>query len=127
MMTAVATGGPWIQDVDREYQDRRRVVRGLLRQLGLEDPNPHVDLWAWYGKWSRDLGTYAQRRSYIRELFQPLLERLDQLDDETVGSGLPRTDEPTGWAAVDGQVAQLRPRRAILATPEDGQACAATS
>lgn len=37
MMTAVATGGPRIQDVDREYQDRRRRIRALLRQLGLED------------------------------------------------------------------------------------------
>lgn len=121
MMTAVATGGPSIQDVDREYQDRRRRVRALLRQLGLEDPNPHLDLWAWYGKWSREFGTYAERRSYVREMYRPLLEGIDERSKGAVGSELPGSELP-GRPAVDGQVTQLGIRLASAATPEDQQA-----
>jgi hypothetical protein len=121
MMTAVATGGPRIQEVDGQYTERRRRIRTLLRQLGLEDPNPHVDLWAWYGKWSRDFATYVQRRAYIRSLFAPLLQQIDDLEADTVGTQLPGSEE-TGWAAVDGQVAQLRVRLASCETGEDAQA-----
>ena len=121
MMTAVATGGPRIQEVDRQYQERRRKIRALLRQLGLEDPNPHVDLWAWYGKWSRDFGTYAERRSYIRDLFHPLLERLDRLEEDFIGGDLPGSDNLRAWRQY-GQVAQLRVRLATAASPEDAQA-----
>jgi hypothetical protein len=121
MMTAVATGGPRIQEVDREYQERRRRIRRLLQQLGLEDPNPHVDLWAWYGKWSRDLGTYQSRRDYIRDLFAPLLGAIDQLENRSVGTELPGSEE-TGWPAVDGQIAQLRIRLSTGETSEDAQA-----
>ena len=121
VMTAVATGGPRIQDADAEYRKRRSRIRRLTDQFGLEDPNPHPDLWAWYGKWSRDLGTYAERRSYVRRLFAPLLQRIDDLQSDSLGSGLAET-EVTGWDAVDGQVAQLRIRLASCATSEDAQA-----
>jgi hypothetical protein len=121
MMTAVATGGPRIQEVDDEYRERRKRVRALLRELGLEDPNPHVDLWAWYGKWSRDLPTYLERRVYVRDTFQPLLDAITELETDTVGTDLPGLDL-NGWPAVTGQTAQLRIRLASCTTSEDAQA-----
>lgn len=120
-MTSVATGGPSIKYVDGEYRERRKRIRSLLGDLGLEDPNPHVDLWAWYGKWSRDLKTYQARRDHIREMFNPLLKSIEDLQTQPLGSGLPEA-ETTGWDAVDGQVAQLRIRLAKSETSEDFQA-----
>jgi hypothetical protein len=121
LMTAVATGGPRIDFVNHEYVQRREQIRELLEKLGLEDPNPYPDLWVWYGKWSRDLPTYQGRRAYLRTLFAPLYAAMEGLKRERVGSELPES-EVTGWAAVDGQVAQLRRRLATGTTSEDVQA-----
>ncbi len=122
MMTAVATGGPRIDDLNGEYRSRRRRIQDLLRRLGIHDPNPHVDLWAWYGKWSRDLPTYTDRRTYIRDLFQPLHTQMDRVRVDEVGSGLPGSDNLTRWDTISGQVVQLQIRLAELRSPEDVQA-----
>jgi hypothetical protein len=121
LMTAVATGGPRIQFVNDEYIEQRAQIRELLEKLGLEDPNPYPDLWVWYGKWSRDLPGYQSRRAHLRMLYAPLYAAMQDLLRERVGSELPGS-EVTGWAAVDGQVAQLRRRLAAGRTSEDGQA-----
>ena len=52
---------------------------------------------------------------------RPLYAAIDDLKRERVGSELPES-EVTGWAAVDGQVAQLRRRLAAGRTSEDVQA-----
>jgi len=123
LMVAVATGGPRIEDKQDEYRERRRQIAGEIRRLGLEDPNPHSDLWAWYGHWTREFpaggGGYGARRAYVRELYGGLLDAIDSLEDRTVGSGL---HEPTtGWERVDHQLAQLRERYATAETTEDAQ------
>jgi hypothetical protein len=122
MMTSVSTGGPRIQEVDAEFQKRRREIRTLLQRVGLEDPNPHIDLWAWYGKWSRDLPTSGERRAHVREMYEPVLARLDELEKGHLGSDLEDLAAETGWSAVDGQTAQLRVRLATLGSSEDAQA-----
>ncbi len=121
LMTAVATGGTGIDFVNYEYTQQRAQIRELLEKLGLEDPNPYTDLWVWYGKWSRDLPSYQSRRAYLRRLYAPLYAAMEGLQRERVGSELPGS-EVTGWAAVDGQVAQLRRRLAVGKTSEDVQA-----
>lgn len=121
LMTAVATGGPRIEDVNGEYKKRRGQIRKLLQACGLEDPNSFADLWVWYGKWSRDLVSYASRRAYLRDLYGPLLHAIDELEQGGVGSGLPESDE-TGWPGVDGQARQLNLRLAIASSSEDAQA-----
>jgi hypothetical protein len=97
LMIAVATGGPRIQTVNGECQERRKRIRQLLDGFGFEDPNPHADLWHWYGKWSSgDLPSYQSRRQYVSDLYQRLVDQL---------TGRSKRDainlEPTGWAKVD--------------------------
>ncbi|MEX2374246.1 MAG: hypothetical protein WD942_01505, partial [Dehalococcoidia bacterium] len=93
LMVAVATGGPRIQEVNTEYRHRRSTLRRELEQLGLTDPNPFADLWKWYGKWSTDLSSYASRREYVSDLYQPLL---DQLSGVTASVAFKLRDDPTG-------------------------------
>ena len=66
LMVAVATGGPRIQEVNSQYIQRRMEIASELQRRGLGDPNPHGDLWAWYGRWSAgDLPSWASRRVYV--------------------------------------------------------------
>jgi hypothetical protein len=124
LMVAVATGGPRIDQRQAEYSQRRQRIRGELHRRGLEDPNPHRDLWAWYGHWtanfSPEQGGYRARRSYVSELYAALLDALEHLDDRTLGTELQPLE--TGWGRVDHQVAQLRERYATVRTIEDCQA-----
>ena len=68
LLIAVATGGPRISDVNNDYTSRRRKLNAALRRLSQKEPFPWRGLWGRYGYWSANLGTYAERRSYGREL-----------------------------------------------------------
>lgn len=105
LMTAVATGGPRIDDVNLEYKNRRTVIGDGLPKLGLADPNPYTDLWSWYGKWSADLPNYRSRREYLRDLYAPLQT---QLESVVRGNQPADSREPTGWERVDRALDKLR-------------------
>lgn len=105
-MIAVATGGPRIDDVNSAYGQRRVRVQALLERFGADDPNPYLDLWDWYGKWSSgDLPTYRSRREYISDLFAPLLNFLNQTTMVGEGTSVP---ESTGWVKVDRILGEIR-------------------
>jgi hypothetical protein len=113
LMVSVATGGADIRAVNHDFMRRREEIRAYLDALGLEDPNPFRDLWDWYGKWSSgDLPSYQSRRTYLRELYGPLLQ---QLEDLTAGRSPARfrriraAASPTGGSVG----ATGRPRREI--------------
>lgn len=102
LMTDVATGGARIDDVQPEYIERRQEIRERLRELDLEDPNPHPDLWHWYAHWSGNFPKYAERRSYVRRLYQPLIDALDVQDgDDGVPGEAARPEQPLVVAAGD--------------------------
>lgn len=120
LMIAVATGGPRIQSVNAEYQDRRLRIREGLDERRIDDPNPFGDLWAWYGKWSSgDLPTYQSRRQFISELYASLLNQIRAR--ESGGSG-GREIEPTGWVKVDRGLHEARRRLEAATTEEQFQA-----
>ena len=106
LMIAVATGGPRIDSVNTEYTERRGRIRADLTRRGIQDPVPYGDLWAWYGKWSSgDLPSYASRRQCISELIQPIIDRLLAPAREATARVF---DEPTGWAAIDRDMGEMR-------------------
>ena len=120
LMIAVATGGPRINDVNEEYKAHLTRVQAALEERGLRDPNPHSDLWSWYGKWSSgDLPSHQSRRTYISDLF-------DQLTGRIRGGphlrGAEIFDEPTGWARVDRGLGEVRERLEEAETEEQYQA-----
>lgn len=118
LMIAVATGGPGIDSVNREYVQRRSRIQEALTERGLRDPNPYSELWRWYGKWSSgDLPSYASRRIHISELYQVLLETLTKPD--SVGSALFK--EPTGWTRVDRGIDSVRQRLETASSEEEYQ------
>jgi len=117
LMISVATDGPRIQSVNREYLERRGRIASGLSERGIRDPNPFSDLWAWHGKWSSgDLPTYRSRREYIRELYDPVLDELRS------GPTVRVLEEATGWEAVDRGVDQIRRQLRTAQSPEELQA-----
>jgi hypothetical protein len=108
LMIAVATGGPRIQEKNPEYRERWGRIRKRLDKMGLEDPNPHSDLWQWYGRWSSgDLPTYQSRREYIANLYGGLE---DHLEKRRLGTCAEPTIALTGWTRVDRGVDAIRAR-----------------
>lgn len=119
LLIAVSTGGPRIQEKNEEYQRRRKRITLQLNGLGINDPNPYVDLWAWYGKWSSgDLPTYQSRRNYISQMYQPLI---DSLDTNRIEKILKPNPEPTGWNRVDRCIDKVIYQLESAKTEEDFQ------
>ncbi len=114
-MIAVATGGPRIQAVQRDFATIFDVVAQELAQRGVANNLPYRDLWEWYGRWSSgDLPTYQSRRKFVTELFAPLIREIQ--------TGVSQEDEPTGWVRVDRTVTEMRSRLASAKTEEQFQA-----
>lgn len=106
VMVAVATGGPRIEAVNTEYVERYTELHVELKRRGLQDPNPYRDLWDWYGKWSSgDLPSYQSRRTYLSELYGPLVESLQR---GPAMEGPQLFAEATGWVRVDRALGDMR-------------------
>jgi hypothetical protein len=60
---------PRIQDLNDEYQERRRRIREALDKRRIDDPNVYSDLWRWHGRW-RDGSLPRSCRFAIRALIR---------------------------------------------------------
>lgn len=70
-MIAVATGGPAIESVDQQYIELWASIHAELGLRRLPDPNPHQNLWDWYGRWSDgSLPRYQDRRRHVADLYR---------------------------------------------------------
>jgi hypothetical protein len=114
VMISVATGGPRIGEVNHDFQENFREASDELAAREIENPLPYGDLWQWHGRWSQgDLTTYASRRLFVGQMFDPLMAR--------VRSGRTSEIEPTGWARVDRTIMQAGDRLAGAKTEEQFQ------
>ncbi|OGQ56510.1 MAG: hypothetical protein A3J24_03110 [Deltaproteobacteria bacterium RIFCSPLOWO2_02_FULL_53_8] len=114
-MISVSTGGAKIQEVNDSFQSAFDSVNQQLRSRSIENPLPYSDLWDWYGRWSSgDMPTYQSRRTFVNEIFAPLLQRIK--------TGRKEEFEPTGWNRVDRTVTEIRNRLAQASTEEHFQA-----
>ena len=119
LMISVSTGDARIQDVNEEYKIRRQRIREVLEPLGIKDPIPYSDLWRWYRKWSSgDLPSYQSRRIYISDLYDPLIEKIQQ---RRAGITTQLFEEPTGWERVDRVVDKIEGQLAASSSEEDYQ------
>lgn len=116
MMTNVATGGTRIQEVNDYYIAREfRIRNGLPADVKYE--NPHADLWAWYKHWNGNFGSYAERRQYVREMFNPVIAALSRRSTVAMPGR-----EPTGFERVDRAMRKARSQFEVASAEEDYQA-----
>lgn len=118
LMVSVSTGGPRINDVNSDYMNCRATIKELLSERGITNPNPFDDLWGWYGKYSTDLPRYQDRRTYLTDLFSPIINRLREPEALALSS---RFVEPTGWERVDVSIGEIRSKLFSSILEEDYQ------
>jgi hypothetical protein len=63
LFISIGTGGERIQNADAKYQRHRRALIAAPRARGIDPPFPWDGLWGWYGYYSAELGTHAERGS----------------------------------------------------------------
>ena len=120
LMISVSTGGQRIEKVNTEYQHRANTITDGLSERGIKNTNPYKDLWGWYGKWSDDsLPKYQDRRTFIGNMFEPMLESVKSLENNSIN---PVFEEPTGWTRVDRNMGEIKLRIAQSTTEEQYQA-----
>jgi uncharacterized protein (TIGR02391 family) len=102
ILVNVATGGDRIQDVEQPYAELvERIDRHLSRfAVHGMDPKWNIfrSLWDWHAYWSKYLKTYADRRSYVSNVFDGLLAPIERAlatsHDEDVTNTLRLSFEP---------------------------------
>lgn len=119
LVTAMATGGPRIEDVESQYVERRRRIRRALAGSGITDPFPWTSLWpAWTAL--QAVGGYADRRAEVRRLVDPVIDELERRIEAT-----PLEDEGAGveasWADVDQRLAEMKAELARASSLDDYQ------
>jgi hypothetical protein len=113
-LISVSTGGPRIQELEYPYSLNFNSVADELRARNIPNPIPFQTLWDWHGRWSQgDMPRYAQRRVFVAELINPLIE--------TVRTGAAPTFAPTGWERIDRTVQRARDQLASAKDEEQFQ------
>jgi len=117
LMIAVSVGERPLINYVVEYIKNRDDILKALRRRGIQDPNPHNDLWDWFGKYqSGDLPTYKSRRDYISDIYKALINYIKQ------GYSVSVLEEATGWTKVDQDLSYMREQlaKAITGTQFQG-------
>lgn len=100
--------------------------RSVLRRLGIEFTPPFTDFTSFYRYWRLQgmtgNGSWAERRRYLAETFNPIHETLADFEAGAATNALaaPATSHPrTGWTRVDEEIAELRRHFQAARTPQD--------
>jgi hypothetical protein len=113
--------GTRIDDVNDEYRATYRALAAVLHRLGIAHTNPYRDLWRFYQSWEeKQLSTYASRRVYASELYEPVRLELDKLEWARLVE--PIAGWPTSWAGIDSRIQELREAYSIARSPNDCKA-----
>jgi len=119
IMISVSTGGHRIQEVNDEYKSKYLVINKALNKLSLQNPNSYKDLWEWYGKWSSDFPHYRERRAFIREMYDTLLQILEENEEPEMIS---ITVDLSGWERVERSIQEIQTRLSEAKKEEQCQA-----
>ncbi|MHA2022498.1 MAG: hypothetical protein ACTSWQ_02440 [Candidatus Thorarchaeota archaeon] len=115
-LRAVGMGELQIQDVDDDYILRHEDLLGTFKLWDLEYTAEFVNLWDWYHYYKHNLESYAERRKYLYDLFDPLIMHFAGDIPEPVP---PR--ELTGWERVDRALLKARRSLSTAVNEEDYQ------
>ena len=116
IMVSVSTGEIPIQEMEDEYinlyLDIESEIEALAKDgVALSHNNPFRSLWDWYGYWSSRLPTHTSRKQYVRKLYAPLVNPienvlhnhpLDRGQLEDLARGLAKLAETQAECSVQG-------------------------
>lgn len=101
-------------------------LRSVLSRLGVEFTPPFADFTSFYRLWRREGmtgdGSWAKRRLFLAELFNPIHQSLAGLEAGSATNTLaaPATSHlRTGWTRVDEEITELRRHFQLARSPQD--------
>lgn len=116
-LIATATGTN-IQSINESYIYLYRKVNKTLRQLSVANPNPFLELWEWYHFYKNRMSTYDARRIYIRNLYNDLLDILNEkVEPELLNVNI----DLTGWDRISRSIREIKVRYDQAETEEQFQ------
>ena len=119
LMIAHVTG-EWAANQSAEYQELYYQLDVALADAGYSNPNPHRSLEAFWSFCRKEIGTYADRRAYVRDLYADVLLEIERTRR--------RAKAPRHWKAVNEQLIDefspirqqwLKAKNFIYSTPPD--------
>jgi hypothetical protein len=116
-LRSIGMGEARIQECDDDYILRHEELKDSFESWQLDYSIPYEDLWDWYKYYRDNIGTYAERRKYLSELFEPLVKTFA----ETLPDPLITPREPTGWERVDRALRKARGKLSTGVNEEDFQ------
>ncbi len=117
-MISVSTGGQRIQDINDQYKQKFIQTDKTLQRLNINNPNQLKDLWEWYGKWSSTFPKYSERRTFINEMYTPIIQILEGTNEQEL---LSVTVDLTDWERVERSINEIRLRQNEAKTEEQFQ------
>ena len=123
-LTAYGTGGGQTL-ADPEMRDALRALAAVVRRLDISTFDvPFRDFTAFRSWWvNRGAhGSWQARRDLLAKIFDPLHDRLAELEDQALVSSLVEPISPhhrTGWSGVDAEISELRRHFLNAKTPQD--------
>lgn len=118
VMISVSTGGQRIQDINDQYKPTYTIVDKALQKLNFKNPNPFRDLWEWYAKWSSTFTHYRERRAFIGEMYNTLLQSLEETQQPELISV---TVDLTDWERIERSINELKLRQTEAKSEEQFQ------
>ncbi len=123
-LEAFGTGGGE-QLNEGEMRDALLALRAVARRVGLGDIEiPFRDYSTFKSYWLRNdaYGSWQARRDPLNAIFDPIHDRLIELETSGVASSLAKPISPrgrTGWPKVDEELTEMRRHFEIARTPQD--------
>jgi hypothetical protein len=118
ILISVSTGGQRIQEVNDTYKQKYSVTDKALQKLNLQNPNSFKDLWEWYGKWSSTFSKYSERRTFINEMYNSLIQILEENEEPEL---IIVTVDLTDWERIERSINEIRLRQKDADTEEQFQ------
>jgi hypothetical protein len=120
---------------DGTIGELQRTARAVLQRLGVPLDLPWRNFTSFKSHWLANdgYGSWHARREMVAELFDPVQEQLESLEDDAVTSGglvtAVTSHDQLGWPRVDSEIEQIRRSfhraRSPLECREVGLACVA--
>lgn len=112
---------------DTEARIVLRSLRASLRRVGIDFSLPWRDFTTFRSHWIREgrSGSWQARRDLLDTHFEPIHQRLSDLEDQAFVGELADAVSPhgvTGWPSVDAEIRELRKRFHFSVTPQDYRA-----
>ncbi len=117
-MILVSTGKKQIQEVNDIYKEKYILIHKIIDKLNLTNPNPFRDLWDWYTKWSSDFPHYRERRVFVNQLYNDLLQVIEEAKQP---NSLDLVIDLTDWERIERSINEIKLRLDEAKTEEQFQ------